>query len=86
MANVELPNEDRRDDGETDVVLPGADVDGSQEFIDDATGASFDEQAERAQAVIDRAHEMEHPELQPDDASDAARAEASGVDADERPA
>lgn len=88
MANHEVPNADRRDDEEPDVELPGADVDGSKDFLDDARGVPYDEQAERAQAVIDRAHAMEHPELQPDDASEAAQAasERPRPDADERPA
>lgn len=62
MTNHEQSHDDRREHEEPDVELPGADVDGSQEFIDDTTGASYDEQVERAQAVIDRAHEMEQPE------------------------
>ncbi|GEK79800.1 hypothetical protein [Agrococcus baldri] len=78
----------RRDDDEAlDVELPGDDVDGSEDFIDDTTGRAYEEQAERAQAVIDRAHAMEKPELEPDDASAAAQAQSQrpGPDADERP-
>lgn len=80
------PGDDRRDD-QPDVELPGEDIDGSEEFVDDATGKSYDELADRAQAVIDRAHEMEKPELEPDDASAAAQAASArpGPDADERP-
>lgn len=87
MAHAEPPVDDRRDDDEPDVMLPGVDVDGSQNFVDDATGASYDEQADRAQDVIDRAHAMEQPELEPDDASAAAQAasERPGPDADARP-
>lgn len=78
--------DDRRDEDEPDVELPGIDVDGSQDFIDDTTGASYDEQADRAQAVIDQSHAMDKPELEPDDASAAALADSppSGPDADER--
>ena len=49
--------------------------------------ANYDERAERAQAVIDRAHEMEKPELEPDDASIAAQVQSSSPrpDADDRP-
>lgn len=87
MANAEPPVDDRRDDDGPDVELPGVDVDGSQDFVDDATGASYDEQADRAQAVIDRAHAMAQPEFEPDDASAAAQAASAprGPDADERP-
>lgn len=87
MADAEPRVDDRRDDDEPDVSLPGVDVDGSKEFVDDATGASYDEQADRAQDVIDRAHRMVHPELEPDDGPAVARVatEGSGTDADERP-
>ena len=90
MANYEQPEQDRRDvDDEEgpDVMLPGQDVDGSEDFVDDATGRSYDEMAERAQAVIDRAHEMEKPELEPDDASIAAQVQSSSASGrgDDRP-
>lgn len=87
MANAEPPVDDRRDDDEPDVTLPGVDVDGSQNFVDDATGASYDEQADRAQDVIERAHAMAQPDFEPDDASAAALAasERPRPDADERP-
>jgi hypothetical protein len=88
MANYELPEQDRREDDEgPEVEVPGQEVDGSADFIGDATGRSYDEQAERAQAVIDRAHELDKPELEPDDASIAAQAASStpGPDADDRP-
>lgn len=88
MANVEQPEQDRREDDEgPDVEVPGQDVDGSGQFVDDATGRSYDEQADRAQAVIDRAHEMDKPELEPDDASIAAQVQSSSPrpDADDRP-
>jgi hypothetical protein len=80
--------DERREDEQPDVELPGADIDGNREFMDDASGASYDEQADRAQAVIDRAHAMDNPELQPDDASEAAIDDSAlpGPDADERPA
>lgn len=87
MANVEPPVDDRRDDDGPDVELPGVDVDGSKDFVDDATGATYDEQADRAQDAIDRAHRMAHPDLEPDDASAEAQAasEPPGPDADARP-
>ncbi|MCH1884156.1 hypothetical protein [Agrococcus sp. ARC_14] len=76
-------DDDRRDDDGPDVELP----DDRASFGDDATGRSYDELADRAQAVIDRTHEMEKPELEPDDASVAAQAASAhpGPDADERP-
>lgn len=89
MANYELPTDERRDDdAEPEVELPGADVDGSGDFLDDATGRSYDELADRAQAVIDHAHALEKPELEPDDASIAAQAASAEPrpDADDRPA
>lgn len=85
----EDPRADRdRDDDQPDVSLPGSDFDGSGAFVDDATGESYDDLADRAQAVIDRAHALDKPELEPDDASAAAQAASArpGPDADERPA
>lgn len=85
MVIHEEPTDARRDDEDVpDVEVPGDDP---LTGADAATDASFDEQADRAQAAIDRAHETEKAELEPDDASVAAQAASArpGPDADERP-
>lgn len=68
---------------EPDVELPGEEVDGSDGFIADATGQSYDELAGRAQAVIDRAQEMQQPVTEPDDASEQTAPAAPASDTDE---
>ncbi|WP_405216187.1 hypothetical protein [Agrococcus sp. Ld7] len=83
MANAEPPVEHRHDDG-PDVELPGVDVDGSKDFVDDATGASYDEQAERAQDVIDRAHAMPPAGADVDDASAATEGASEEPEGDTR--
>lgn len=77
MVEHELPGD------EPDVELPGEDVDGSDGFIADATGQSYDELADRAQAVIDRAHEMQQPAADTDGASEQTESAAPASDADE---
>lgn len=83
MANAEPHAEHEHDDG-PDVELPGVDVDGSKDFVDDATGASYDEQADRAQDVIDRAHAMPPAGADADDASVATEDASEDAEGDAR--
>ncbi|MDR7233398.1 hypothetical protein ACIQC8_09730 [Agrococcus sediminis] len=84
MVQHEEDEEPRRDEDAPELAV---DADAPADVPGDMSGRSFDELADRARAAIEREHLADHADLEPDDASLTAQAQASPPrpDADDRP-